>query len=238
MTQTLPVPRVRITEAHRRGYAEALAASGSHASACQAVGVSRNSMRAHIEAHPDFAEQVEDAKAAFADSLLAEAKRRAVDGLAGELVLYEGEPVADPDRPGEFLRKPSRFSDRLLALMLEKVGPDAFRAPDRVVHEHKHSGEVRLVAPEILAAMAPAARIEAQRVILLADMRDRPDSEKQSAVLALSQEASRLGVEFDTLGTARALRIGKLAEPIEDAEFVEVPSDDIARQLRELEELV
>lgn len=238
MSEALPTARIRIGPAHREGYLRVIASSGAHSVACKSVGVSRNSMRAHIEAHPDFAEQVEDARQQFADSLLAEAKRRAVDGLAGELVLYEGEPVADPERPGEFLRKPHRHSDRLLALMLEKVGPEAFRAPDRVVHEHRHSGTVtHTIAPEVLAAMHPSARIEAQRVVLIQDMRDKPDSEKQSALLALAQEASRLGVEFDTLGTARALRIGKLAEPI-DADYVEVPSEDIARQLREIEELL
>jgi hypothetical protein len=237
MTQTSPVPRVRIGPEHRAAYIASLASTGSHSAACQAVGIKRNTMWAHIEAHPDFAEQVADAKAAFADSLLSEAKRRAVEGLAGELVLYEGEPVADPERPGEFLRKPHRYSDRLLALMLEKVGPDSFRAPDRVVHEHsgtvRHEVAAQPITREFLSSLPKAAQIEVRkRLINDAFAAKQIDSDKRLSLLA------DLAVDADEWGIP--IQIGELAalpsSQVVDVDFESV--EDGTPTLDEINELI
>ena len=167
MPQALAAPRVRITTDHRRAYLEALVMTGSHSAACKTIGVSRRSVAAHIEAHDEFAEEVAEAKAAFADKLLATARMLGVEGV--EIPIFHAGQVVGSRR---------EISERILLKLLEKIGPDEFRASDKIVHEHTHSGEVRhVIAPAILAAMNPAARIEAQRVMLLEDMRNAPDAE-------------------------------------------------------------
>jgi len=233
MTEQQPATtRKRVNSDARAAYLAVIETTGSHPAACKAIGYSRRTMASHIEAHPDFAEEVEDSKAVYAATLLAEAHRRSVDGLPGELVLHEGAPVRDPENPTEYLRKPRRYSDKLLALMLERVGPEAFRAPSRSIVEHKHAhAHVVVDQSAMLARMSVPARLEYYRASVVQDTLSGALSHGAAVqrIGDLVAEAQRHGVEMDGIEIAREARIGKFAElptpgPV-DAEFEEVDEE-------------
>lgn len=230
---TPPAIRKKVTAATRAAYLAELARSGSHPAACKAIGYSRRTMASHIESHNDFAEEVEDAKALFASKLLEEATRRAVTGLEGELVLHEGAPVRDPENPSEYLRKPRRYSDKLLALMLSRVGPDSFRAPTKV--EHTHTGIVAHVVAvnqsAMLARMSVSARLEYYSAEIVQSVLTGalPHSAAVRRIAELVGEAQANGIELDGLAIAKEARLGKFAElpaPAIDAEFEDVGDEE------------
>jgi hypothetical protein len=94
--------------------------SGNVAAAARDAGVSRRCVYNHKESDREFAELFEEATQEGADTLEAEARRRAVDGV-DEPVYYQGDVVGH-------VRK---FSDLLLMFLLKGLRPEKYR--ERVV---------------------------------------------------------------------------------------------------------
>jgi hypothetical protein len=237
ITEQQPIARKRVTADARAAYLAVIETTGSHPAACKAIGYSRRTMASHIEAHPDFAEDVADAKAVYAAVLLDEAHRRAVEGLPGEFVMHEGAPVRDPENPSTYLRKPRRYSDKLLALMLERVGPETFRAPTKTIVEHtgtvRHAHAHLSLDQAMLARMPVEARLQFYRASLIHDSLSgalTPGAAVQR-IAELVGEAQSHGIDIDGMEIAREARIGKFAElpapEAIDGETVEVEDDEI-----------
>lgn len=216
----------RVTPEVRAAYLSALAQTGSHPAACRAIGFARRTIASHLETHADFREAADDAMSQFAATLLAEAKRRAVEGV-DKTVWHGGEPVGTE----------RRYSDRLLLALLEKLGPDEFRAPSRSIVEHtgtvQHShAHVSLHQSAMLARMPVPARLEFYRACIVHEALTGALSHGAAVqrIGDLVAEAQTHGVEIDGIEIAREARIGKFAElPRPDAieaefEEIEVPS--------------
>jgi len=195
------------------------------AAACAEARCSYTTLRSRAAKDEALSESIEAAKARFHTRVIDEMTRRAITGV--ERIVFHGGAACGVE---------TRFSDRLL-LRLADLIPEYSPArkiehTGTVIHAVAHS-----IDSAILAALDPVARIQVRRALLLENLKDASDSEKQSAVLALAQDASRDGIELDMLAMARTLRIGKLADAV-DVEFEEVETaEDIERQLDELKEL-
>lgn len=214
----------RVTPEVRAAYLSALAQSGSHPTACRAIGFSRRTIASHLESHPEFRESADDAMSEFAATLLAEAKRRAVEGV--DKTVWHG---------GEAVGTERRYSDRLLLALLEKLGPDEFRAPSRSIIEHTGTvqhAHVSLDQNAMLARMSVPARLEYYRAFIVHEVLSGalPHGAAVQRIGDLVAEAQTLGIEIDGMEIAREARIGTFAElPKPEslyAEFeeIEVPS--------------
>lgn len=123
-TQQGYTPPSAIVHPKKRAFLAAYADIGTITHAAAAAGIHRNTVSEWCEADPAFADAFEEAKAAFADLLEREARRRAVDGVE-EYVLHHGKVVRDPET-GEYLKRRT-YSDRLMELMLKAKRPDEYK---------------------------------------------------------------------------------------------------------------
>jgi len=224
MTQALPVARVshaRLNDAERLTFLSALARTGSVAASARAINRPRSTLHSATKMDSEFQLACESAQDEYVATLLKQAHKLAVDGVST--------PIFDKDgiQRGEKIR----YSERVLLTLLARRDPDF--APKTTV---ELTGKVEVehtLGPETLALMAPAARIEVRRALLLQRADTLSDSARQSELLAIHSDAVRDGVDFNLLESARRLRIGKLAEVVEaDFEEVEtVPTDEELRAL-------
>lgn len=203
---------------------EAMAKGNTLASACALARCSYTTLRSRIDRDEALASRIAEAQAQFHGVVIRELKRRAIVGV--ERAVYH---------KGEIVGTELKFSDRALMRLVDTI-PEF--NPKKVV---EHIGEVRhqhehTIAPAILAAMNPSARIDARRAALIQNARNLSDEAKQATLLQIAQDASRDSIPFDTLGLAKQLRIGKLADVVE-AEFEEI-DDETAEELRRLEEMM
>ncbi len=127
-----------------------LAATGNVSAACRAAGISRQDAYQVRSRHPDFGERWAEALADAADSVEAEAWRRAVEGY-DEPVFYHGEPT------GHVIR---RYSDGLLALLLKGLKPerygDSLRLEESVGRKARELAELYGLSPEEVTSSARA----------------------------------------------------------------------------------
>lgn len=150
----------------------AYAVCGEVSTAAKAAGLDRNQVYLKAKADPAVAQRFADAKAEFADSLKAEALRRAREGTR-KLLFHQGAPVyltrfkldenGRPERSED--GKPiveyqvdengrpiqayeSAFSDRLLLAMLAANAPDEYATKSNVQLTGAGGGPVQVDVPE------------------------------------------------------------------------------------------
>lgn len=116
MTTARNTRRTAKKAAWRAAFLAELAASGNVSASATAADVSRRFVYEQRAADLDFAAAWDDALEQGADSMEAEARRRAVDGWE-EPVWYQGEDVGT-------VRK---FSDTLLIFLLKGARPEKYR---------------------------------------------------------------------------------------------------------------
>jgi hypothetical protein len=137
----------------------ALAETGNVTMAAQAAGVCRGGAYRARQRHPAFAELWDEAIQESADLLLAEARRRAYDGvdrpviyqgeLQGVWVGPDGQPCPEYAAEARFIPLTVKeYSDKLLLALLAAYRPEEFGR--KVKHEHRHrvAGRVRLTLDE------------------------------------------------------------------------------------------
>ena len=124
-------------EAHQEAFLAAFRVHGTITAAAKQVELQRDVHYRWLKEDPGYPERFEDAKGAFADRLVAESVRRAVEGTeryvvsAGRLVTdKEGEPLTE-----------RQYSDTLLALLLRGHRPEVYGDRQKI----EHSGEVRTI---------------------------------------------------------------------------------------------
>lgn len=141
------------------------------------AGVSWAAVNNHRRRDPGFAEAMAEAEAYYRETLLAEAHRRAVTGVVEEKFNAKGEPVGTV----------TRFSDRLLELLLKRFYP-GFRETDvrRIEGEVKHTNVLDL--DEI--RKMPAERRAALRSLLSAPTPITIDADSAGAVGATATTAT------------------------------------------------
>jgi hypothetical protein len=115
--------RTKMTNRAREAFLEVLRETANVSEAAKSAGVSRNCAYAHQKADPAFAAAWDDAVEIATDSLVAEARRRAVDGVE--------EPVF---HKGEVCGHIRRYSDRMLEILLKAHRPAQFRENVKVEH--------------------------------------------------------------------------------------------------------
>lgn len=103
-----------------------MAATGRRADARQAIGISKRTVENHLSPNgkcydPEFAEGYEEAMETYRDALVAEAHRRAVDGVP-EPIYYQGARVTEGDDKRDAVVL--KYSDRMLELLLKRHIPE------------------------------------------------------------------------------------------------------------------
>lgn len=96
-------------------FIEILGQTANVSQAARAAGFARTRVYALRRARPDFAAEWDEAVETACDRLLAEARRRAVDGVA-RAVYYQGRVVGEV----------RRYSDRLLMFLLRMMRPEVY----------------------------------------------------------------------------------------------------------------
>jgi len=137
-------PSKRLTP-NQRAFLEAFACGGSIRLAAEAAKVSRRNHCRWLKCCPKYAEAFEDARERAIETMEAEARRRAVEGVQ-EAVYYEGKVC------GHRLR----YSDNLLMFLLKAARPEKY--VERSLVEMEHRGEVALRFPELVKPGQAAAR--------------------------------------------------------------------------------
>jgi hypothetical protein len=113
-----------------------LAAYAEHCTvvhACRATGIGRRTHYGWLESDPAYAARFADVKDDAVESLEAEARRRAAEGVL--------EPVYQGGKKVGSIRK---YSDTLLIFLLKGAKPDVYR--DRVEHTGKNGGPIETTA--------------------------------------------------------------------------------------------
>jgi hypothetical protein len=113
------VRRLKLTPARQTRFLEALADTGSVASAAAVAGTSRTRVYELRKADPAFATAWQEAEEIAADRLEDEARRRALEGVPEPLV-SAGKLVRDDDGQPITVR---RYSDNLLLALLKAHRP-------------------------------------------------------------------------------------------------------------------
>ncbi len=131
----------RITERQRATFLAEYAACGSLTRAAGAAGVSRAWVYNERDRNADFAAELEEAHSIACDHLMAEARRRAVDGVE-EPVFYQGVQCGSVQR----------YSDKLLAMLLKGLMPEVFRERIETRHTGADGGTLRIVEEIIVEA--------------------------------------------------------------------------------------
>jgi len=138
--------------ARQQAFLNALAITGSISKSAEAAGVNRNQHRAWAKESPEFAEALVEAREVWADSLEAEAVRRAVEGTLDPIV-QNGKQVIGPD--GKPLFRNNK-SDYLLSLLLKGHRPERYNPPVQtqaiqqtmVASVNKPPGSISDLSPE------------------------------------------------------------------------------------------
>jgi hypothetical protein len=106
----------------KRVFLAVFSRTGSLSQAAKAAGVHRRTHYNWLKSDPAYAKAFEQAKLVTGDALEDEAMRRAVKGVKRE-VLYKGKPVMVNGEP----YYETRYSDRLLILLLKAMRPEKYR---------------------------------------------------------------------------------------------------------------
>lgn len=146
----------------KRLFLEAYAKEGNIMAAARRAGVGRRSHYNWLKSDPEYPLAFHDAEEDYADSMEAEADRRARDGY-DKPVFYKGEECG----------KVREYSDSLLALRLKSLRPEKYRdkAPTNEAVEDQQRREVLEMQQEAVAAMRERANdpvyVEFARQMLL-----------------------------------------------------------------------
>jgi hypothetical protein len=111
--------RLKLNNARRQAFLQALAETGNVTAAVEIAGTSRSRVYELRRADPPFAAAWKEAEESAADALEAEARRRAVVGVL-EPVVSSGKVVRDDDGQPIAIR---RYSDNLLLALLKARRP-------------------------------------------------------------------------------------------------------------------
>lgn len=137
----------QIADLKKRAFLAAFAEAGSIRIAARVAGISErtpwNWAHDDSEAGRVYRAALEDAKRIAGDSLEAEARRRAVEGVR-RLKFYKGEPIIDPETKEPYFEH--EYSDVLLIFLLKGAMPEKYR--ERFQHEHRglvESSRVRVI---------------------------------------------------------------------------------------------
>lgn len=114
-----------IQHGKKRAFLAAFAETGNITRAAEAAEIDRTSHYVWLKDDAEYAAAFEDAREASVDALEAEARRRAVEGVAEPVGWYQG-------KPGGVVK---RYSDTLLIFLLKGAKPEVYK--DR----HEHTGE-------------------------------------------------------------------------------------------------
>jgi hypothetical protein len=120
--------RLKLTEARRERFLNALAETGNITAAVVLAGTSRTRVYELRKVDEDFRAAWDEAENSASDKLEAEAWRRAVDGVPEPLV-SAGKIVRDDDGNPIAIR---RYSDAMLTLLLKARRPEKFRERNSV----------------------------------------------------------------------------------------------------------
>jgi hypothetical protein len=137
-------PSKRLTP-KQRAFLEAFACGGSIRLAAEAAKVSRRNHCRWIKSDPKYAEAFEDARERAIEAMVAEARRRAVEGVQ-EAVYYEGKVCGHRQR----------YSDNLLMFLLKAARPEVYAERAQVAVEHR--GQIAHQFPELAKPGQAAAR--------------------------------------------------------------------------------
>ena len=143
-----PKPPKQPAHVWRPAFLDQLRQHGNISEAARQAGIDRKTAYNSKAKAPEFAEAWEEAVAESTDTLEAEARRRAVEGVE-EPVYYRGAVVGHI----------TKYSDGLLMFLLKGKRPDEFR-DTAITHKgkvgHAHSGTVkREVVMTLVRAGAP-----------------------------------------------------------------------------------
>lgn len=127
----------------KRAFITALGLTGNIREAARVAKIRRENHYDWMKADPEYVEAAKSAFKEAGDILEAEARRRAVEGVA-EPVFYQGQAIGA-------VRK---YSDVLLIFLLKGVKPEKFRER----HEHKHEGEVAFTLESAIARLEENAK--------------------------------------------------------------------------------
>lgn len=134
----------------RAAFLETLAAGQTVSDAAKAAGIARETVYKWRKADPAFAAEWDGAYANGADALVAEARRRAVDGVA--------EPVY---HMGRVVGTTQRYSDTLLIFLMKA------RAPEQYCDRARTAALARRWAAEDRAAIGDDSAIASEQAVAL-----------------------------------------------------------------------
>ena len=140
-SQPRPQRSDEFTEAKRAVFLDVLEKTSGVTTAARAAGVSRKTAYEHRNKDPEFAARWDEAEDSYADRLVREAYRRAVDGV--------DEPVY---QQGELVGVIRRYSDSLLNSKLKAHRPEKYR--ERVTAEVTTTAKVVMVVPSVASSEA------------------------------------------------------------------------------------
>jgi len=126
----------------RKAFLEAFAIVGNVTQAADRAGLAPFTHRRWLAADPEYRRQFEEATEHACDLMVAEARRRAVEGI-DEPVVYQGEIQCKLDENGNRTNIPvavRKYSDVLLMFLIKGARPEIYR--DTWKGEIKHSGQV------------------------------------------------------------------------------------------------
>ena len=145
----LPQVQAEQSKARRKAYIETLAKTGNVTSACQAAGVSHQSLRRWRENRPRFVQQERAARRRFIARLEAKANTLAEEGWT---------EVTEVTEPGgrTTVTERERYNPQVLFRVLAANNPRKW-APRRKV---EHSGQVGLVSVQLQAKLSDPTVLE------------------------------------------------------------------------------
>jgi hypothetical protein len=120
-----PAPGVTRRRDWQPLFLEHLSKMGIVRLAAEAAGVGRQTVYDHRESDKAFAAKWAQAIDDAADTMEAEAYRRAVDGLVQKKFTKGGEPIIDPETGQQYFERV--YSDNLLLAMLRAKKPGEYR---------------------------------------------------------------------------------------------------------------
>lgn len=124
-SKSAPLAFNRIKHPKQRAFLSVYAETSNIVKAARSAQINRGTHYHWLDSDPDYARAFDMARRQSGDILESEAMRRAVEGTE-EYVLHQGQPVRDPDNPGQFLKK-RRYSDFLLFKMMQAAIPEKYR---------------------------------------------------------------------------------------------------------------
>jgi len=121
-------------------FLEAFRTCGTVSHACEAAGISRDSHYKWLAKDPQYAADFADAQKDAIESLEAEARRRAVQGVR-RLKFHSktGEPYIDPETGEPYYEHV--YSDTLLIFLLKGAAPEKYRDNVNVAVRREYSDE-------------------------------------------------------------------------------------------------